>query len=64
MKQEKKLNNSPEPVTISGTKTILNQLMNCICKLNINGANGTGFFVKYLFKIMKQKYFLLLIIMY
>ena len=57
MKQEKKLNNSPEPVSISGTKTILNQLMNCICKLNINGANGTGFFVKYLLKIVKQKYF-------
>ena len=57
MKKEKKLNNSVVPVSISGTKTILNQLMNCICKLNINGANGTGFFVKYLLKIMKQKYF-------
>ena len=44
MKKEKKLNNSVEPVSILGTKTILNQMMNCICKLKINGANGTGFF--------------------
>ena len=57
MKKEKKINNSPKPVSISSTKKILNQLVNCICKLNINGANGTGFFVKYLLKIMKQKYF-------
>ena len=27
-----------------GTKTILNQMMNCICKLKINKTNGTGFF--------------------
>ena len=57
MKQEKKLNNSPEPVSISGTKTILNQLMNCICKLNINGANGTGFFCKIPFENNETKVF-------
>ena len=59
MKKEKKLNNSPEPVTISGTKTILNQLMNCICKLNINGANGTGFFCKIPFQNNETKIFLM-----
>ena len=59
MKQEKKLNNSPEPVTISGTKTILNQLMNCICKLNINGVNGTGFFCKIPFQNNETKIFLM-----
>ena len=56
MKLEKKLNNSPEPVSISGTKTILNQLMNCICKLILMVLMELDFFVKYLLKIMKQKY--------
>ena len=59
MKLEKKLNNSPEPVSISGTKTILNQLMNCICKLNINGVNGTGFFCKIPFQNNETKIFLM-----
>ena len=59
MDLEKKLNNSPEPVTISGTKTILNQLMNCICKLKINGVNGTGFFCKIPFENNKPKIFLI-----
>ena len=42
--QEKKIKNFPEPVNISGTRTILNQLINCICKIKIKGINGTGFF--------------------
>lgn len=42
--QEKKIKNFPEPVSISGTRTILNQLINCICKIKIKGVNGTGFF--------------------
>ena len=58
MKKEKKLNNSVVPVSISSTKTILNQLMNCICKLNINGANGTGFFCKIPFENNETKIFL------
>ena len=45
MRQEKKLNNSVEPVNILGTQTILHQMMNCICKLKINKVNGTGFFL-------------------
>ena len=38
------MKNSPMPVNISHTKIILDQMMNCICKLNINQLNGTGFF--------------------
>ena len=57
MKKEKRINNSPKPVSISSTKTILNQLMNCICKLNINGANGTGFFCKIPFENNETKVF-------
>ena len=59
MKKEKKLNNSVIPVSISGTKTILNQLMNCICKLKINNANGTGFFCKVEFGKNEKKIFLM-----
>lgn len=46
MHLEKKINNSPEPVSISGTKTILNQLINSICKIKIQATNGTGFFCR------------------
>ena len=57
MRQEKKLNKSVAPVSISGTKAILNQLMKCICKLNINGTNGTGFFCKIPFENNETKIF-------
>ena len=46
MKEEINIKGSADPVNILGTKTILNQMMNCICKIKINGANGTGFFCK------------------
>ena len=45
MENEILLNNSPAPVDISGTKKILNQMKNCICKIKINAVNGTGFFL-------------------
>ena len=41
---EIKQNCSTDPVNISGTKTILNQMINCICKIKYN--NGIGFFCK------------------
>ena len=44
------IKNSPAPVDIAGTKTILNQMMNCICKIKINATNGTGFFCKIPYK--------------
>ena len=46
MEEEKKIKNSPDYVTISGTQTILNQMKNSICKIKINNTNGTGFFCK------------------
>ena len=50
MEDEKMIKNSPAPVDIAGTKTILNQMMNCICKIKINATNGTGFFCKIPYK--------------
>ena len=44
-----KLKGSIEPVGIEGTKKILDQLMNCICKIQIKGF-GTGFFCKIPFR--------------
>ena len=38
--------NQPKPVDIEGTKLILSQMENCICKIYINGKKGTGFFSK------------------
>ena len=51
--EESIMKNSPMPVDISRTKIILDQMMNCICKLNINQLNGTGFFCKFLFITVK-----------
>ena len=41
---EIKNQSSIDPVDITGTKTILNQMINCICKIKYK--NGTGFFCK------------------
>ena len=46
MKEEgKSTNGSPEPVTFEGTKTILNQMNKCICKIQ-GKVDATGFFTK------------------
>ena len=42
--QEKLLESYPIPVTIDSTKIILNQMENCICKINSPNGKGTGFF--------------------
>ena len=46
MKEETKIKGSIDPVDISNTKKILNQMINSICKIKINNAIGTGFFCK------------------
>ena len=42
--KEKLLNLYPIPITIDCTKIILEQMENCICKINNEKGNGTGFF--------------------
>ena len=42
--KEKSILDYPLPATIECTKTILNQLINCICKIENKKGNGTGFF--------------------
>ena len=49
MKEETKIKGSIDPVDISNTKKILNQMINSICKIKINNAIGTGFFCKITF---------------
>ena len=41
---EKDIIDSPEPVSLSGTQIILNQMRNCICKIKNDNSVGTGFF--------------------
>ena len=36
----------PIPIDIEGTKKIVSQMENCICKIYQNGKKGTGFFCK------------------
>ena len=47
MEDKKKTEGPIDPVNIEGTKKILDQLMNCICKIQIKGTNATGFFCKF-----------------
>jgi len=45
IRQEKTFKNQPIPVSLEGTKKIVSQLENCICKIyKKNGETGTGFF--------------------
>ena len=47
--KEKEIVTSPEPVTFEGTKNILDQMNNCVCRIYNNGK-GTGFFTKIPYK--------------
>ena len=61
MENEKMIRNSPNPVNISETQTILNQMMNCVCKIKINSSFGTGFVMKFLLIIFQWKFLLQII---
>ena len=50
MEQEDKLKDSIEPVNIEGTKKILDQLMNYICKIKVKGRLEQDFSVKFIIK--------------
>jgi len=44
---EKYLEDYPKPIFLEETKTILNQMENCVCRIICNdGSKGTGFFCK------------------
>jgi len=55
MDKEKLLVKYPFPITISGTKTILEQMEKCICKIENKNGNGTGFFCKIPFNNQEMK---------
>ena len=47
IRQEQLIEDQPIPVSIEGTKKILFQMENCICKIYLDdGKKGTGFFCK------------------
>ena len=58
MEDKKKTEGSIDPVNIEGTKKILAQLMNCICKIQIKGTYATGFFCKFSHKKQAIKVFM------
>ena len=39
------IKNSPDPVDISGTRKVLEQMMNCICKIKVNSVNWYWIFL-------------------
>jgi len=44
--EEKKNKEFIKPVSIHGTHTILDQMINCVCKIEIKNKEGTGFFCR------------------
>ena len=44
--KEKFINKSIEPISLESTEKMINQMKKCVCKINIRGTNGTGFFLK------------------
>ena len=58
MEKESKIIDTVDPVSIEGTKKILNQLINCICKIKAKKGFGTGFFCEIPFKKEKVKVFI------
>ena len=44
--KESLIESQPSPIDIEGTKIILSQMENCICKIFQNEKKGTGFFCK------------------
>ena len=46
MKKESMIKGSVDPVNLTGTEKILNQMKNCICKIKIGNMSATGFFCK------------------
>ncbi len=48
MEKENNLRDSIEPVNIKRIKSILNQMINCICKLKLKEDLELDFFVKFL----------------
>ena len=51
IQKEKYISTSPEPLSIEGTKKILEQMQNCVCKIyNGEKGTGTGFFTKIPYK--------------
>ena len=44
--KEKYISTSPEPVSYKGTKEILGQMDNSVCRIYNTKSNGTGFFTK------------------
>ena len=43
---EKKLENSPCPIFLAGTKKILNQMEKSVCRIFTKNGKATGFFCK------------------
>ena len=58
MEDKKKTERSIDPVDIEGTKKILDQMMNCIFKIQIKGEYATGFFCKFSYKKQEIKVFM------
>ena len=59
MIEEMLIKGAVEPVDIERTEKILHQMRDCICKIKINGVNGTGFFCKIPFGDDDTKNFLM-----
>ena len=44
--KEKFINKSIDPVSLDSSEKIIYQMKKCVCKINVNGINGTRFLTK------------------
>ena len=58
MINEKNLENYLNPIFLEGTKKILNQMENSVCRIICNHGSRTGFFAKFLCQMVNICVFL------
>ena len=46
VQEEKSIKNAIEPVSLTRSKKIIEQMEKCVCKIYVKGSTGTGFFSK------------------
>ena len=46
MKEESMIKGAVDPVSMTSTEKILDQMKNCVCKIKIGNVSATGFFCK------------------
>ena len=50
IKEKINIKSLPDPISLEGTRKILEQMNNCVCRIHNNNKKGIGFFIQIPFK--------------